>query len=89
MFFLGFSRIIRDVFSGISMNFQLYEIDLHLEELREMVVQKCRCVSSECIFVVENLNEIGFMMIAPILVYAFDSIRMELLDETISIFIWL
>lgn len=25
-------------------SFQLYEVDLHLDELREMVVQKCRFV---------------------------------------------
>lgn len=44
--FLSFTgSIIRTLFECTIMNFfQLYELDVHLEDLREMVVQKCRFV---------------------------------------------
>lgn len=32
-------------------SFQLYEIDMHLEELREMIVQKCRLFSASSLFI--------------------------------------
>ena len=37
-------------------SFQLYEVDTHLEQLRETVVQKCRLVLQLCVWTSEYCN---------------------------------